>query len=57
MLGKWLKDRRERRLSLEDVKTYWRIVTPIQRTIALQQEIDALYPQVETQVVQIAEAT
>ena len=51
MLDKWLKDRRERRLTLEEIKTYCRIVTAIRRTIALQEEIDELYPQVEKEVV------
>ena len=51
VLGKWLKDRRERRLTLEEIKTYCRIVTAIRRTLALQKEIDALYLQVEKKVV------
>lgn len=40
---KWLKDRAERQLSLAEVRTYCRIVTALARTIALQEEIDALY--------------
>ncbi len=51
-LEKWLKDRRERRLSLEEIKTYCRVVTAIRRTIALQEEIDALYPEVEKVIVE-----
>jgi len=51
VLAKWLKDRRDRRLTLEEIKTYCRVVTAIQRTIALQEEIDALYPEAESQVV------
>jgi predicted helicase len=47
VLEKWLKDRRDRRLSLDEIKTYCRVVTAIQCTIALQEEIDALYPEVE----------
>lgn len=47
VLEKWLKDRRDRRLSLEEIKTYCHVVTAIQRTIALQEEIDALYPEAE----------
>jgi len=53
VLAKWLKDRRERQLNLEEIKTYCRVVTAIQRTIALQEEIDALYPEAESQVVEI----
>jgi len=56
VLAKWLKDRRDRVLSLEEIKTYCRIVTAIQRTIALQEEIDALYPEAESQIVKMAEA-
>ncbi|MCD6506596.1 hypothetical protein J7M22_08205 [Candidatus Poribacteria bacterium] len=44
---KWLKDRRERRLSLDDIRTYCRIVTALIRTIKLQEEIDGLYSRVE----------
>ena len=54
VLAKWLKDRRDRVLTLEEIKTYCRIVTAIQRTIALQEEIDALYPKAEAQIVKIA---
>ncbi|MFH0872051.1 MAG: type ISP restriction/modification enzyme [bacterium] len=44
---KWLKDRRERRLELDDIRTYCRIVTALQRTIAIQGEIDAIYSTAE----------
>ena len=44
---KWLKDRRDRCLSLEEIKTYCRIVTALEKTIQIQAEIDTLYPQVE----------
>ncbi len=53
VLAKWLKDRRERSLTLEEIKTYCRVVTAIRRTIALQEEIDALYPEAETQIVEM----
>jgi len=52
VLAKWLKDRQDRRLTLDEIKTYCRVVTAIQRTIALQEEIDALYPEAESQVVE-----
>ncbi|MCD6416439.1 MAG: N-6 DNA methylase [Planctomycetes bacterium] len=51
VLHKWLKDRRERRLSLEEIKTYCRVVTAIRYTIDAQGEIDAAYPDVEVEVV------
>jgi len=44
---KWLKDRRERRLDLDDIRTYCRIVTALKLTIDVQREIDALYPEAE----------
>jgi len=44
---KWLKDRKDRCLSLEEIKTYCRIATALSKTIAIQAEIDTLYPQVE----------
>ena len=52
VLAKWLKDRQERQLNLDEIKTYCRVVTAIQRTIALQEEIDALYPETESQIVE-----
>jgi len=48
---KWLKDRTDRRLALDDVRTYCRIVTALKRTIALQEQIDALYPTAEADTV------
>jgi hypothetical protein len=53
VLAKWLKDRRKRRLTLEEIKTYCRIVTALQKTIAVQDEIDALYPEAEKKIVEI----
>ncbi len=48
---KWLKDRKERCLELDDIRTYCRIVTALGRTIELQKEINALYPAVERDIV------
>jgi predicted helicase len=50
---KWLKDRQERRLELDDIRTYCRVVTALGRTIAIQTEINALYPGVEKNIVAI----
>lgn len=44
---KWLKDRKDRKLSLDDIKHYCNIVTALYKTIALQKEIDSLYPDLE----------
>ncbi len=48
---KWLKDRRDRALSLEETLSYARIVTALARTIEAQEEVDALYPEAEREVV------
>ena len=44
---KWLKDRKERKLSLDDIKHYCNIVTAIKKTIEIQKVIDDIYPKVE----------
>ncbi|HOG49812.1 MAG TPA: DNA methyltransferase, partial [Lentisphaeria bacterium] len=48
---KWLKDRQERRLALEDIIAYCRIVTALGRTMELQQQIDGLYAELEKKTV------
>ena len=50
---KWLKDRRERRLDLDDARTYCRIVTALKLTIEIQAELDALYPRIEERLLAI----
>lgn len=50
---KWLKDRKELHLELDDIRTYCRIVTALGRTIELQSEMDALYPEVERDTIPI----
>ncbi|MFQ5341531.1 MAG: type ISP restriction/modification enzyme, partial [Anaerolineae bacterium] len=50
---KWLKDRKDRELGLEEIKTYCHVMTAIQHTIALQEEIDALYPEAESEIVEM----
>lgn len=50
---KWLKDRRERMLSLNEIQTYCRIVTALVYTIAIQAEIDDRYPAVEIKTIAI----
>ena len=47
---KWLKDRKERRLELDDIRTYCRMVTALGHTLTIQHQIDALYPEVEKTV-------
>ena len=44
---KWLKDRKERRLGHDDIRTYCQMVTAVGHTLTIQHQIDALYPDVE----------
>jgi hypothetical protein len=48
---KWLKDRKGKPLSLEEMKQYCKIVTSLQKTIEIQEEIDNIYPEVEEETV------
>jgi predicted helicase len=47
---KWLKDRKERTLTLDEIKTYSKIVTALSKTIDLQNEIDKYFEEVEKTV-------
>jgi hypothetical protein len=49
---KWLKDRKGRCLSLEDIKHYCRMVTALQKTIEIQKEIDNIYEEVERDIIE-----
>jgi hypothetical protein len=48
---KWLKDRKDRALSLDEIQTYCRIVTAIENTIKIQNKIDTVYQQIEKDIV------
>jgi len=48
---KWLKGRKGKALSLEEIQTYCRIVTAIESTIKIQDKIDAVYQQAEKDTV------
>jgi predicted helicase len=47
VLDKWLKDRKGRSLSPDDVEHYLKVITAIKHTINLQHKIDEIYPGVE----------
>jgi len=51
--NKWLKDRKKRLLSLDDIKHYCKIVTSLQKTIEIQKAIDHIYPEVEQETIEI----
>lgn len=44
---KWLKDRQERTLSLDEIQTYQRILTALDRTVEVQRRLDQVYEGVE----------
>ena len=50
---KWLKDRKGRELSLDEIQTYCKIVTALSKTIDLQNEIDKYFDDVEKTVLLI----
>jgi len=43
VLDKWLKDRKGRELSLDDIKHYCQIATVLEKTIEIQRDIDNIY--------------
>ena len=43
VLDKWLKDRKGRKLSLDDIKHYCQIATALEETIEIQRDIDNIY--------------
>jgi len=45
--NKWLKDRKEKKLSLDEIKHYCKILTSLQKTIEIQRAIDDIYREVE----------
>ncbi len=47
VMEKWLKDRKGKTLSMEDIRHYCRIATAISETIAMQKAIDKIYPDIE----------
>lgn len=51
IMNKWLKDRKGRILSLDDIQQYCRIATALKKTITLQAAIDTLYPPIESDVI------
>ena len=50
---KWLKDRKGRTLSPDDIRHYCKVITALKKTMEIQQDIDVLYPEVETGIVPI----
>lgn len=49
---KWLKDRKGRKLNLEEIKHYCKVVTALGKTIEVQKEIDKIYPEIEKEIME-----
>lgn len=52
-MEKWLKDRKGRELSSEEVAHYARVVTGISETIIIQKSLDDLFAEVETSLLEV----
>jgi predicted helicase len=52
VLSKWLKDRKGRVLTLDDMKHYCKVAMSLKKTIEVQKTIDHLYPEVEKKTVE-----
>jgi hypothetical protein len=48
---KWLKDRKGRILSLEEIQTYCKIATALHETVIAQKEIDKFYDKIEIKTI------
>jgi predicted helicase len=51
VMHKWLKDRKGRALTLEDIQLYIKIAKALQLTIEYQKKIDKLYPKIEKKLI------
>jgi len=54
VLDKWLKDRKGKILSLEDIKHYCKIATALKKTMEIQENIDNLYSDIEKKTIEIS---
>ena len=53
VLRKWLKDRKGRVLSSEEINHYIKVIKAIKETIKLQKEIDKLFPKIEKFILEL----
>jgi len=51
---KWLKDRKGRMLSSEEIATYANVVTAIAETIKIQESLDELFKEVESNILEVS---
>jgi predicted helicase len=54
VMQKWLKDRKGRTLTLEEIRHYIKIAKALQLTIQYQQQIDALYSKIEENLLEFS---
>lgn len=54
VLNKWIKDRKGKYLTDEEIKTYIKIVETLRQTIEIQKEIDEIYLKVEGNLIKIS---
>ena len=50
--NKWLKDRKGKKLSLDDIKHYCKVVTALKKTIEIQKAIDDIYIDLEKETIE-----
>lgn len=55
VLSKWLKYRKGRKLSTAEIKHFCKVATSLQNTIAIQKEIDKVYPAIEKDIIKYKE--
>ncbi len=48
---KWLRDRKGRQLSLDEIKQYCKITTALQKTIEIQEKIDEIFIELEDNII------
>ena len=53
VMFQWHKDRKERVLSLEDIKQYCKIATSLSKTIEFQKKIDEIYSETERDIIKL----
>jgi hypothetical protein len=55
VMFQWLKERKNRVLSLEEIRQYCKVATSVSRTIELQQMIDEIYNEIEQEIIEFKE--
>jgi type I restriction-modification system DNA methylase subunit len=49
---KWLKDRKGRKISVEETQHFCRVVTALKKTIEVQAKIDSIYHEIEKEIIE-----